>query len=109
MNQPAEEINSSKTSEIRRTEDSLDQEKLKLLDDSVELKQLLGNEHLRNLLKKLNETSEKSIDLQMDNAMQEPLFTEFADVCLKLVQDKSELIVEKKQEAEIKIEDLIKF
>ncbi len=90
-----------------KTEDSLSNDKLKLLEDSQELKNLLGNEHLRNLLKKINETNEKSIDFQMDEAMHEPLFTEFADVCLKIVQDKSELVVQKKQDLEINIENLI--
>jgi hypothetical protein len=90
-----------------KTEDSLSNNKLKLLEDSQELKNLLGNEHLRNLLKKINETNEKSIDFQMDEAMHEPLFTEFADVCLKIVQDKSELVVEKKTDLEISIENLI--
>ena len=96
-----------KSAQSIKTEDSVDLDKLKLLEDSQELKNLLGNEHLRNLLKKINETSEKSIDFQMNEAMQEPLFTEFADVCLKIVQDKNELIVEKKQDIEINIENLL--
>ena len=90
-----------------KTEDLVDQDKLKLLDESPELKQILSNEHLRNLLKKINETSEKSIDFQMDQAMQEPLFTEFADVCLKIVQNKTDLSEINHEKKDFKMEDLI--
>lgn len=64
-----------------------------ILDDSKELKDLLSNRHLRDLLKTLNESSEKTIDFKMDKAMQEPLFTEFADVCLKIMQNPNELVI----------------
>lgn len=52
---------------------------------------MLRNPHLRDLLKNLNEKSVNTIQSAMDQAMHEPIFTEFADVCLKLVQDKHDL------------------
>jgi hypothetical protein len=96
----------------QQTEDSVNQEKFKLLNESTELKQILSNVHLRNLLKTINESGEKSVDIQMERAMQEPLFTEFADVCLKLVQDQNELImpvvgVVNKKVIDFKLEDLM--
>jgi hypothetical protein len=51
----------------------------------------MGNKHLRELLDNINNTDERSIDIVMDKAMQEPIFTEFAEVCLKIVQDTKDL------------------
>ena len=57
---------------------------------SEELKQLLSNKHLKELLVNLNEHG-SNIDDKIQKAMQEPLFTEFSDACLKIVQDKKDL------------------
>ena len=57
---------------------------------SDELKEILSNKHLKDLLKNLNEHS-TDIDQKIQKAMQEPLFTEFSDACLKIVQDKKDL------------------
>ena len=58
--------------------------------ESAEIKMMLGNKHLRNLLTDLNQHGQ-DIDKKIENYMQEPLFQELSDVCLKLVQNKSEL------------------
>ncbi|KAG8589008.1 hypothetical protein GDO81_006212 [Engystomops pustulosus] len=57
--------------------------KLGLLGKSEELKQLLLNIHLRQLLVTLDETENK--DEVLKNYMQEPLFVELADMCLSLI------------------------
>lgn len=51
---------------------------------SEELKDILKNPHLRDLLEKIDK-SEKP-DAIMQKAMLEPLFVEFADACLKVVE-----------------------
>lgn len=54
------------------------------------MKQALANRHLRDILLQLNK-HDRDIDKKIDEAMQEPLFQEFSSICLKLVQDKSDL------------------
>ncbi|KAL3274572.1 hypothetical protein HHI36_015954 [Cryptolaemus montrouzieri] len=63
-------------------------EKLESLRHDKSLQELLENPHLRNLLKTINE-SDIPEDI-MQKAMQEPLFTEFADVCLKKLDPPSD-------------------
>ena len=57
--------------------------KLEKLKDSQELKKLLENPHLREFLKHAHETYNPAGFLKL--AMQEPLFVEFADACLKSI------------------------
>ena len=57
---------------------------LERLSESEDLKRLLSNRHLREYLTKLVKSSEPGQD--MDAAMKEPIFLEFADECLKVVQ-----------------------
>ena len=45
---------------------------------------MLGNPHLRRIIKSLDTSSSPQTD--MEAAMQEPIFTEFADQCLSLVE-----------------------
>ncbi|XP_066563402.1 zinc finger HIT domain-containing protein 3 [Amia ocellicauda] len=59
-------------------------QQLKLLGDSEELKALLCNPHLRQLLLSVDKAGNK--DDIMKAAMQEPLFVEFADHCLKITE-----------------------
>ena len=56
---------------------------LEKLKDSVELKKLLENPHLREFLKHAHETYNPAGFLKL--AMQEPLFVEFSDACLKSI------------------------
>ncbi|XP_074869646.1 zinc finger HIT domain-containing protein 3 [Carettochelys insculpta] len=69
-------------------------QKLKLLGESKELRSLLLNPHLQHLLLTVDEAKEK--DLLMKRYMQEPLFVEFADCCLRIVepQEKENILVE---------------
>ena len=58
-------------------------EVLQKLENSQELKDLLQNHHLRDLLKFVHETFNPSGFMKL--AMREPLFVEFADACLKVI------------------------
>ncbi|XP_038615267.1 zinc finger HIT domain-containing protein 3 [Tachyglossus aculeatus] len=64
-------------------EDRISIQKLKHLGKSEELKNLLLNPHLRTLLLTLDQAEEKEV--LMKKYMQEPLFVEFADCCLRIV------------------------
>lgn len=58
---------------------------MNLLSDNYEpLRQLLYNPHLRSLLQQIDVAHNAS--LTMTAAMQEPLFTEFANACLQVVE-----------------------
>ncbi|XP_067394228.1 zinc finger HIT domain-containing protein 3 [Emydura macquarii macquarii] len=59
-------------------------QKLKLLGESKELRTLLLNPHLQQLLLTVDQATEKNSLLKM--YMQEPLFVEFADCCLRVVE-----------------------
>ncbi|KAJ8275794.1 hypothetical protein COCON_G00075460 [Conger conger] len=59
-------------------------QRLKELGESKELKALLCNPHLRQLLLTVDQADNKADIMKV--AMQEPLFVEFADQCLKIVE-----------------------
>ncbi len=61
-------------------------------EKSDQLKTILANKHLRELLVNLNQHDD-NIDEKIQQAMQEPLFQEFADACLKIVQKETDLQV----------------
>lgn len=65
-------------------EDHVTLEKLQQLSQSEELKTLLENPHLRQMVQHLysSENQAKSID----SAMHEPIFVEFADKCREIVE-----------------------
>ncbi|NXS26325.1 ZNHI3 protein, partial [Pomatostomus ruficeps] len=65
-------------------QDRVPLQKLKLLGESEELRDLLLNPHLRQLLLTLDRAQDKSS--LMRKFMQEPLFVEFADCCLSIVE-----------------------
>jgi hypothetical protein len=54
---------------------------------SAELRALLGNTHLQAILKGVDSASNASN--AMEKAMQEPIFTEFVDSCMKIVEPQS--------------------
>ncbi|XP_042298197.1 zinc finger HIT domain-containing protein 3 [Sceloporus undulatus] len=62
--------------------------KLQLLGESEELKDILLNPHLRQLLANVDRAEDKSSLLR--KYMQEPLFVEFADCCLRVVEPPEE-------------------
>lgn len=55
-----------------------------ILESNEEVTKLLTNNHLRNLLVTVD--SSKNPEEIMQKAMQEPIFVEFADACLKVVE-----------------------
>ncbi|NWW11793.1 ZNHI3 protein, partial [Oreocharis arfaki] len=65
-------------------QDRVPLQKLKLLGESEELRDLLLNPHLRQLLLTIDQAQDKSS--LMRKFMQEPLFVEFADCCLGIVE-----------------------
>ncbi|XP_074079640.1 zinc finger HIT domain-containing protein 3 isoform X2 [Macrotis lagotis] len=64
--------------------DKVSIQKLKDLGDSKELRNLLNNPHLRQLLVSIDQADDK--ETLMKSHMQEPLFVEFADCCLRIVE-----------------------
>lgn len=65
-------------------EDRVSLQNLKNLEESAALKDLLRNPHLRQLLVSLDQGDDKA--KLMRACMQEPLFVEFADCCLRVVE-----------------------
>ncbi|NXI80040.1 ZNHI3 protein, partial [Rhipidura dahli] len=65
-------------------QDRVPPQKLQLLGESEELRALLLNPHLRQLLLAIDRAQDKSSLLR--KFMQEPLFVEFADCCLRIVE-----------------------
>ncbi|XP_077157600.1 zinc finger HIT domain-containing protein 3 isoform X2 [Paroedura picta] len=65
-------------------EDKVPLQTLQHLKDSEELRGLLFNPHLRQLLLTIDQATNKSA--LMRKYMQEPLFVEFADCCLQIVE-----------------------
>lgn len=56
-----------------------------LSESSSELKELLANRHLRDMLVQVNSSNQISRDIEQ--AMQEPIFCEFASQCLEIVKN----------------------
>ncbi|XP_071316446.1 zinc finger HIT domain-containing protein 3 [Trachinotus anak] len=67
--------------------DKVPLQRLQLLGQSKELRDLLCNPHLRQLLRSVDSADHK--DDAMKAAMQEPLFVEFSDQCLKIVENEA--------------------
>uniref|UniRef100_A0A6M2DP67 Zinc finger HIT domain-containing protein 3 n=1 Tax=Xenopsylla cheopis TaxID=163159 RepID=A0A6M2DP67_XENCH len=66
------------------TEDTVPRQTLKLLDSDETLRNLLKNHHLRNLLASINNSERPA--KAISEAMKIPLFVEFSDACLKIVE-----------------------
>ncbi|XP_051750685.1 zinc finger HIT domain-containing protein 3 [Ctenopharyngodon idella] len=64
--------------------DKVPLQKLQQLGDSEALKGLLRNPHLRQLMMSVDSAENKA--KAMKDAMQEPLFVELADQCLKIIE-----------------------
>ncbi|XP_041377232.1 zinc finger HIT domain-containing protein 3-like [Gigantopelta aegis] len=69
--------------EFADSEDKVSLEKLKSLGESEHMLGLLENPHLRTIMKSLHTSANPK--QEMDMAMKEPIFAEFADECLTLV------------------------
>ncbi|XP_037944933.1 zinc finger HIT domain-containing protein 3 [Teleopsis dalmanni] len=70
------------------TNDTVPKALLENLKYSSELRSLLQNSHLRNLLREIDVA--RNVNNAMTAAMHEPLFLEFADTCLKVVDPMTE-------------------
>ncbi|XP_059052214.1 zinc finger HIT domain-containing protein 3 isoform X2 [Achroia grisella] len=80
------EVNALKETSINYefpTEDTVPPEKLELLK-STELKKCLENPHVRTILELLDKSPHP--DELIQKYMQEPIFTEFVDACLNVVE-----------------------
>merc|ERR1712218_90992 len=66
------------------TEDIVQQELLDKLSEKEKLKEMLENPHLQTILRHANSTDLP--EKVMRDAMQEPIFLEFADTCLRAVE-----------------------
>ncbi|KAJ8963675.1 hypothetical protein NQ314_005468 [Rhamnusium bicolor] len=64
------------------------EEKIEMLKSNEEVNKLLTNSHLRNLLV-IVDKAENAEEI-MQKAMQEPIFVEFADACLKVVEPETQ-------------------
>lgn len=69
---------------IVETEDMVAVDKLHRLGESSELGDLLSNPHLQQMMRHLNATTKAPRDIEA--AMHEPIFHEFADKCLEIVE-----------------------
>ncbi|RZF42696.1 hypothetical protein LSTR_LSTR001491 [Laodelphax striatellus] len=67
------------------TESTVPMEKMKLLGESKAVKEILKNPHVRSILTAIDQSDNPALSMQ--NAMLEPIFVEFADACIKLVED----------------------
>lgn len=69
------------------TIDTVPAQKLEELKNSEGLKELLHNKYLRDFLQELNDA--RNPWKAMKAAMSEPLFLEFADECLKVIENEN--------------------
>ncbi|VVC86643.1 unnamed protein product [Leptidea sinapis] len=69
------------------SEDTVPIEKLKLLGQSEDIKKCLENPNVRAILEELDKSTQP--DKLISKYMQEPIFTEFVDACLGVVQNQS--------------------
>nr|CAD7598904.1 unnamed protein product [Timema genevievae] len=66
------------------TEDTVPMHKLKLLEESEGLREVLKNANIRDMLVAIDNAPDPGKAIHA--AMLEPIFVEFADECLKIVQ-----------------------
>ena len=74
--------------ELDELGDRVPPELLNKLEENEKLKELLYNKHLKDYLLMLN--SHRNPERAMERAMKEPIFVEFADECLKVVEPNTE-------------------
>ncbi|XP_078667629.1 zinc finger HIT domain-containing protein 3-like [Branchiostoma floridae x Branchiostoma belcheri] len=65
-------------------EDRVPLDRLQKLQDSEELRTLLCNPHLQRMIREVDSSDDPEVSMQ--RAMQEPIFVEFADQCLRVVE-----------------------
>ncbi|XP_039292944.1 zinc finger HIT domain-containing protein 3 [Nilaparvata lugens] len=67
------------------TESTVPLEKLALLSKSKAVKQILENPNVRNILTEIDQSDNPR--LSINKFMQEPIFEEFANACISIVED----------------------
>ncbi|XP_065215886.1 zinc finger HIT domain-containing protein 3 [Planococcus citri] len=72
-----------------KTEDTVPPEKLKLLEHSEGVLATLRNPHVRRIIDLIDKSDNPAVDLK--EAMAEPIFVEFVEECLKIVEPEEEL------------------
>ncbi|XP_048770085.2 zinc finger HIT domain-containing protein 3-like [Ostrea edulis] len=77
--------------DLKETEDRVRPETLQCLRENPDLLLALENPHLRSLMTNLVSSNNPSED--MERVMREPLFLEFSDQCLKVVDNNSPMKV----------------
>ncbi|XP_030554370.1 zinc finger HIT domain-containing protein 3 isoform X1 [Drosophila novamexicana] len=99
--QPAKNVNEEEPTIYApfSTEDTVPLDRLEQLKNSEPLRQLLHNPHLRALLQQIDVAY--NANLAMTAAMQEPLFVEFANACLQVVEPMTE--AERAERAELEL------
>ncbi|XKL61126.1 hypothetical protein PGB90_008183 [Kerria lacca] len=71
-----------------KTEDTVPIEKLKLLEQSEGVRNTLRNPHVRSILNVIDKSKNPSSALRL--AMLEPIFVEFVEECLKVIESVDE-------------------
>ena len=61
-------------------------------EQSVELRSMLLNPHLREMILNLAQSSTLTVDRKLEQALTEPIFTEFSDKCIAIVDDHPDLL-----------------
>lgn len=67
--------------------DKLTSTKLELLQESKQLREMLKNPHLRQIIETLDSSTNK--EKLLSDLMREPIFLEFADECLECIGEGS--------------------
>lgn len=80
------------------TDDTVLPQTLEKLSNSKQLRDLLKNRHLRDVIKEVD--SHPDAKLIMQRAMKEPIFTEFADVCLHIAEPPKEESIDSDSDSE---------
>ncbi|XP_032683908.1 zinc finger HIT domain-containing protein 3 [Odontomachus brunneus] len=84
LKNPQEPVSNIKQKYLFPTMDTVPIEKLERLRHSNELKQCLANPHVRTMIKDVATSHDPTSAIH--KAMREPIFVEFADICLKIVE-----------------------
>ncbi|XP_074640336.1 zinc finger HIT domain-containing protein 3-like [Tubulanus polymorphus] len=84
-NEEADDDDDFRCLNIEESEDRVPVESLHLLGESHDVKQLLQNQHLREILLNLYQDG-KTATAHIESAMKEPLFIELAQTCLTTIK-----------------------
>ena len=60
-------------------------------EESPELRSMLTNPHLRQIITDLAHSGTDVVDRKLEAALREPIFTEFSDKCIEIVDDEESI------------------